>query len=158
MAANSPTQADRGFVSEQIVYGVALTYGQAAQITGNSTGVRSNGTFSQVSIRWDQPGETDRKLLSVSAPADKKVHIDVEGFKYSIDTGDGTFRRTPGNDTGVVSELHVKDNMNNDGDKSVIDIFPGGADEDSIFIITFDNPTCRYRFNQATGQWERVCT
>ena len=52
MAANSPTQADRGFVSEQVVYGVTLKYGQAAEITANSSGVRTNGTFPHISIRW----------------------------------------------------------------------------------------------------------
>jgi hypothetical protein len=97
--------------------------------------------------------------LSVSAPSDTKVHIDVDGFKYKIDADDGTFKRTPGNDPGLVSELQIKDDVNGDGDRSVIDIFPDGSTGgDSIFIITFDNPTCRYRFNQATGQWERVCT
>jgi hypothetical protein len=111
----------------------------------------------QAWIRWKT--EAPRKVSSVYN-AGAKVTIDVDGgLKYKINPDDGTFTRTGGgsNVSGNVNECKIKDDVNADGDKSIIDIHGGGG-EDIVFVVTFDNPTCRYRFNQALGIWERVCT
>jgi hypothetical protein len=154
--AAAPTREDRGFLKQQVVYGVTLTYGQSGEITAISAGTKTNGSIPQAWIRWKT--EAYRKVSSVYAG--DKVHIDVDGgLKYKINPDDGMFTRTGGgsNVSGNVNECQIKDDVNADGDKSIIDVH-GGAGEDIAFVVTFDNPTCRYRFNQATGTWERVCT
>jgi hypothetical protein len=160
MPANGSPQMDRGFVTEQVVYGVTLRYDQAGSIVSPSAGTQSDGPFSQVSIRWNKASETDQPVKFVTTPGDK-VYIVVENFVYKINPADGTFKRTPANENGkegLVSELRIRDDRNNDGEKTVVDIYQASAADDNMaFIITRDNPTCRYRLNQATRQWERVC-
>jgi hypothetical protein len=156
MAANGP---DRGFVQQQVVYGVTLTYDQNAKIIGRSPNTsQTDGPFSDLEIRVGD-AEGWRKIEAVSTPGDK-AHIKVAGtngeFLYKIEPGNRTFKRTPGAATGPVTDLRLRRQQGNS--ESVIDIFQAGEpDDDKVFIITQFNPTCRYRLNQATGQWEQVC-
>ncbi len=159
MPANGPSQAERGYVIQQEVHGAVLTYDRAGHIIDKPASTTQDaGPFSHLEIRLNRASETWRQVETAHTPGDK-VHIKVAGaeggFTYKIKR-DLTFDRTRPPVSGQVSELRVRVNSGNE--ESVIDIFQGcGPDDDVVFIVTQSSPTCRYRLNQATGQWERVC-
>jgi hypothetical protein len=159
MPANDPSQTEHVWVKQQEVYGVTLTYDQSGTIIDKSAGILSKGAFSELWIRWDKTGEQERRITGVDA--NNHVKIDVAGpLRYHIHKPTfGKFKRTPGNDQGLVSELRIRYEKGAEGEQTIIDALPGNdADGYEVFVIAQSNPTCRYKLNQATGQWERVCT